>query len=132
MSRTTRSELWGAVHLIRDNDGKYGPKFAAVADGVEVDVVTIPPRSPNLNPICERFLKSVRHECLDHVIILDEQHLRRVIKQYVSYFNASRPHQGIAQRIPGEGDGDRPLSSGGTVVTTPILGGLHHDYRRAA
>jgi len=122
----------GAMHLIRDNDGKYGPKFVAVAEGAEINVVTIPPRSPNLNPICERFLKSVRHECLDHVIILDEQHLRRAIKQYVSYFNASRPHQGTAQRIPGEGDGDRPLCSGGRVVATPILGGLHHDYRWAA
>ncbi len=94
--------------------------------------MNIPPKSPNLNPICERFLKSVRHECLDHIIILDEQHLRSAIKQYVNYFNASRPHQGIAQRIPGEGDGDRPLDSGGRVVAVPILGGLHHDYQRAA
>ncbi len=52
----------GAMHLIRDSDGTYGPKFVAVAEGAEINVVTIPPRSPNLNPICERFLKSVRHE----------------------------------------------------------------------
>ncbi len=122
----------GPMFLIRDNDGKYGSKFAAVAEGAGIDVVSIPPRSPNLNPICERFLKSVRHECLDHVVILDEQHLRGAIKQYVSYFNASRPHQGIAQRIPGEGHDDRPLDSIGRVVAVPILGGLHHDYRRAA
>jgi putative transposase len=100
--------------------------------GAGIDVLSIPPRSPNLNPICERFLESVRHECLDHLIILEEQHLRRVLKEYVSYFNASRPHQGIAQRIPGEGHGDRPFNSGGRVAAMPILGGLHHDYRWAA
>jgi len=80
----------------------------------------------------ENEVAARQHECLDHVIIHDEQHLRRAIKQSVSYFNASRPHQGIAQRIPGEGDRDRPLSSGRRVVATPILGGLHHDYQRAA
>jgi hypothetical protein len=71
-------------------------------------------------------------ECLDHVIVFDEEHLRRVVKKYVSYFNASRPHQGVAQRIPGEGHGDHPINSGGRVAAMPILGGLHHDYRWAA
>ena len=58
----------------------------------------IPQKSPNLNPICERFLESVRRECLDHVIILGD-HLRRVLMEYVSYFNISRPHQGIQRSI---------------------------------
>ncbi len=69
----------GPKYLIRDNDDKFGRKFAAVAKGAGIAVVRIPPRSPNLNPICERFLGSVRRECLDHIVILNEDHLRRVL-----------------------------------------------------
>ena len=122
----------GPRFLIRDNDGKYGASFAAVAGGSGAEVVRIPPRSPNLNPICERFLGSVRRECLDHVLILGEDHLRRVLKEYVGYFGGSRPHQGLGQRIPGEADGERATNTDGKIVARPILGGLHHDYRRAA
>ena len=122
----------GPRFLIRDNDGKYGASFTAVAEGSGTEVVRIPPRSPNLNPICERFLGSVRRECLDHILILGEDHLRRVIKDWTSYFNTSRPHQGLGQRIPGERDDERAANADGRIVATPILGGLHHDYRRAA
>ncbi len=69
----------GPNYLIRDNDDKFGKRFAAVAEGTEIKVVKIPPRSPNLNPICDRFLGSVRRECLDHVVILSERQLRRVL-----------------------------------------------------
>ncbi len=122
----------GPRYLIRDNDGKFGNQFAAVAEGAGTVVVNIPPMSPNLNPICERFLGSVRRECLDHVIILGEDHLRRVLKEYVSYFNTSRPHQGIQQSIPGGGHRERAVNATGKIVARPILGGLHHDYRTAA
>ncbi|MBU0678230.1 MAG: integrase core domain-containing protein, partial [Verrucomicrobia bacterium] len=127
---------WGEAprFLIRDNDGKYGPKFETVAKGVGIDVVSIPPRSPNLTPICERFLGSVRRECLDHILILGEDHLRRVLEEYVnSYFNIARPHQGLAQQIP-EAVGRSPAETivGGEIIAMPILGGLRHDYKRAA
>jgi transposase InsO family protein len=124
----------GPRFLIRDNDGKYGLKFAAVAEGAGIDVVSIPPRSPNLTPICERFLGSVRRECLDHIVILGEDHLRRVLEEYVhAYFNVARPHQGLGQRIPGTiGRPPDEPTVGGDIVATPILGGLHHDYRWAA
>jgi hypothetical protein len=95
-------------------------------------VVNIPPKSPNLNPICERFLGSARRECLDHVMILGEDHLRGVLEESVSYFNISRPRQGIQQSIPGAADRECPQSTAGKFVARPILGGLHHDYRRAA
>jgi hypothetical protein len=72
---------------------------------------------------------SVRPECLDHVIVFDEEHLRRVVKTSVRSFIASRPHQAIAQRIPGEDCCDHSIHSGGTVAATAILGGLPHDYR---
>ncbi len=122
----------GPRYLIRDNDGKFGNEFASVAGGTGIEVVHIPPKSPNLNPICERFLGSVRRECLDHVIILGEDHLRSVLKEYVIYFNSSRPHQGIRQRIPSTGDIERPNDVTQRIVATSILGGLFHDYRRAA
>ncbi len=122
----------GPSYLIRDNDDKFGKRFAAVAEGTEIEVVKIPPRSPNLNPICERFLGSVRRECLDHVLILNERQLRRVLKEYVEiYFNHARPHQGLGQAIPVAESRSVP-EVGGKVVPFPILGGLHHDYRWAA
>ena len=122
----------GPSYLIRDNDDKFGKRFSAVAEGTAIEVVKIPPRSPNLNPICERFLGSVRRECLDHLIILSERHLRRVLKEYVEiYFNRARPHQGLDQAIPDVQLRSVPKADG-KVVSFPILGGLHHDYQRAA
>ena len=118
--------------LIRDNDSKFGSNFAAAADGAGIDVVTIPPRSPNLNAICERFLGGLRRECLNHVLILGEDHLRRVLAEWVAHFNRGRPHQGIGQRIPSEPRLPGHAEPRGTVVAFPVLGGLHHDYRRAA
>jgi putative transposase len=122
----------GPTYLIRDNDDKFGKSFDAVAEGTGIGVVKIPPRSPNLNPICERFLGSVRRECLDHVVILSERQLRRVLKAYVeSYFNRARPHQGLRQAIPVGASRSVPRA-GGKVVPIPVLGGLHHDYQWAA
>ena len=118
--------------LIRDNDGKYGATFACVAAGSGITVVRTPVRAPRANAACERFLGSVRRECLDHVLVLGERHLRRVLREYVAYFNRARPHQGIGQAIPAA---PRPVSPSGPatpLVSTPVLGGLHHDYRRAA
>ena len=118
--------------LIRDNDGKFGSDFATAADGASIDVVAIPPKSPNLNAICERFLGALRRECLDHVLILGEDHLRRVLTEWVQHFNAGRPHQGIGQRVPSQPRLRDQAEPGGKVVSFPVLGGLHHDYRRAA
>ena len=123
----------GPTYLIRDNDDKFGRRFDAAAEGTGIDVVKIPPRSPNLNPICERFLGSVRRECLDHVVILSERHLHRVLRESVeTYFNSARPHQGLFQRIPALAESRSVSEIGRNVVGLPILGGLHHDYQRAA
>ena len=123
----------GPRFLVRDNDDKFGKRFTAVAEGTGIEVVSIPPRSPNLNPICERFLGSVRRERLDHVVILGAQQLRRILREYVeSYFNTARPHQGLSQKIPAPVVTPSLAVDRRTVVTLPILGGLHHDYRFAA
>ncbi len=118
--------------LIRDNDGKYGVRFDRVAAASGVRVLRTPIRAPRANATCERFLGSVRRECLDHLLILHEGQLRRALREYSEYFNAARPHQGIGQVIPGA-PGPAPRSrSAAPIVSIPILGGLHHDYRRAS
>jgi putative transposase len=118
--------------LIRDNDAKYGPRFARVATGSGIAVLRTPVRAPRANATCERFLGSVRRECLDHVLVLGEGHLRRVLREYAAYFNTARPHQGIAQAIPDASEPAPLACSAAPIVSNPVLGGLHHDYRRAA
>jgi transposase InsO family protein len=121
------------TYLIRDNDAKYGHHFEAVATGSRIKVLRTPIKAPRANAICERLLGSIRRECLDHLLVVSEAHLRRVLNEYVEYFNRSRPHQGIGQRIPIQDELAAPAScSDGRVIALPVLGGLHHDYRRAA
>lgn len=119
-------------YLIRDNDTKFGPKFGAVAKGSGIKVLKTLLRAPKANSICERFLGSVRREVLDHFLLLNERHLKRVLKAYVEYFNYYRPHQGIGQAIPiPKQEGSSP-KAGGKVKSIAVLGGLHHHYERAA
>lgn len=118
--------------LIRDRDHKYGDAFARVATGSKIEILKTPYRAPKANAICERFLGSARRECLDHMLILGENHLHRVIKEYVEYFNQARPHQGIAQKIPQGAESERKEERQGKVIAFPVLNGLHHDYRRVA
>ncbi len=119
--------------LLRDNDGKYGQGFDRLAAASGIRVLRTPVRAPRVNATCARFLGSVRRECLDHIFVLGEAHLRRVLRAYVGYFNRARPHQGIGQAIPaGAAEVGRKLVSAGRIVAIPVMGGLHHDYRRAA
>ena len=87
----------------------------------------------NANAHAERFLRSVRRECLDHLLILGEARLRYVLTAYVAYYNRARPHQGRCQRVPAP-SGLPPLGRhhAGDIIASPVLGGLHHPYRRAA
>ena len=120
-------------YLIRDNDGKFGVGFARVAQTSNIEILKTPYYAPRANAICERFLGSVRRECLDHLLILHEKQLQRVLNAYVCYFNRARPHQGIKQQIPEQKAGLAPEDhASGKVLSFPILGGLHHDYRRSA
>ena len=120
-------------YLIRDNDSKFGPSFARVARTSGIKILKTPYHASRANAICERFLRSVRQECLDHLFIFDEKQLQRVLNAYVTYFKQVRPHQGIAQQIPGPRESaTSPPDVGNKVVALPVLGGLHHDYRWAA
>jgi transposase InsO family protein len=122
----------GPRFLIRDNDSKFGDAFARVAEGTGIEVLTTPYQAPKANAICERFLGSVRRECLDFFLILGEQHLRKIMKQYQAYFNQARPHQGLDQRIPCPTEQSEEQPDRGKVIALPVLGGLHHDYQRRA
>ena len=102
--------------------------FDNVARGADVEVIIS--IHPNMNAFCERFIGTLRRECLDHVLLLGEEHLRRLLGEYVPYFNECRAHQGIGQDIP-KGASNDNVKAAGAIVTRPILGGLHHDYRRA-
>ena len=120
-------------YLIRDNDSKFGPSFARVATTSGIKLLKTPYHAPRANAVCERFLRSVRQECLDHLLILHERQLQRVLNAYVTYFNQARPHQGIGQQIPEPSRS--ALSSdqvGEKVIAVPVVGGLHHDYYWAA
>jgi transposase InsO family protein len=122
----------GPKFIIRDCDDKFGAVFDRVAKGVGTRVVHTAVQAPLMNSVCERFLGSVRRECLDHLIILSEPHLQHVLAEYAgSYFNTARPHQGIGQRIPVPGDRVQSRFAE-SVAAIPVLGGLHHDYRAAA
>ena len=120
-------------YLICDNDHKFGPHFARVASTSGIKILRTPYRTPQANAVCERFLGSVRRECLDHFLIFHEKQLIRLLQAYVVSFNQARPHQGIRQRIP-----DPPALSApppnqpSKVIAIPVLGGLHYDYRRVA
>jgi putative transposase len=122
----------GPRYLIRDHDKKYGEHFAKVAAGASIDVLKTPFGAPKANSICERFIGSVRRECLDHVLICGEAHLGRVLAAYLDFFNTARPHQGLQQRVPLPA----PVLTGDLttcrVRSTAVLGGLHHIYEWAA
>jgi len=117
--------------IIRDRDAKFGSAFDRIAKSSDIRVLKTAIRTPLMNATCERFVGSVRRECLDHIIILGEDHLRTVLTKYVAFFNTARPHQGLAQRVPVPSATVRS-STDGPVVAIPVLGGIHHDYQRAA
>jgi len=123
----------GPKFLIRDWDNKFGAHFAAVARGIKI--LKTPVRAPRANSFCERFIGSLRRECLDHMLILHRNQLHRIVKAYIEYYNCSRPHQGIEQQIPNNFVENNPWpigQPGGKITSTSVLSGLHHSYARSA
>ena len=125
---------WGKhpKHLIHDRDSKYGSRFSTVAASTGIHRLVTPYRAPRANAICERFIGSLKRECLDQMLILHQPHLRKAVKEYVHYYNRSRPHQGIEQRTPVRHEAPPPpqRTPTGKVIRRPVLGGLHHAYTR--
>jgi transposase InsO family protein len=115
--------------LIRDRDTKFTASFDAVFAGEGAEVIKTPPRAPRANAYAERFVRTVRAECLDWVLVWNRWHLRRVLSVYIEHYNTGRPHRSIQL--------EAPLPPAAADPTAPIrridvLGGLVHDYRRAA
>ena len=117
-------------YLIRDRDGIYGNDFKQCVRALAIKQVLTAPRSPWQNPYVERVIGSVRRECLDHVIVFNESHLRRVLRQYLLYYHGSRTHLSLEKDAPAP----RPMEppNRGRVVEFPEVGGLHHRYARRA
>jgi putative transposase len=120
-------------YLFRDNDGIYGHGVALFLQRCGIREVRTALQSPWQNPYVERFIGTLRRELLDHVIVLNEHHLQRLLGEFIAeYYHVARPHQGL--------DGDTPLPTESpprfdgptTLVATPLLGGLHHKYIRVA
>jgi putative transposase len=115
--------------ILRDRDGKFSEAFDAFAQASGTKIIKLPARSPNLNAYAERWVRSVREECLDQIIVLSERHLRYVLKEYVEYFMKRRPHQGLKQQIPDSSEEPRAT---GCIRSRQVLGGLINDYYREA
>ena len=115
--------------LIHDRDDKFVRSFDRIFESEGLEIIKTPYRAPNANAHSERVIRSIREECLDHIIILNEKHLRFVLKRYEKYYNEARPHQGIDQCIP---HGSPPSCNKGPVKRRSHLGGLLNDYYREA
>jgi transposase InsO family protein len=118
-------------YLLRDRDQVYGQQFRHRVKGMGIEEVLTAPHSPWQNPFAERLIGSVRRECLDHVVVLGERHLRRLLGRYFAYYHQARTHLSVEKDAPAGRSIEPPGC--GAVIAIPEVGGLHHRYvRRAA
>jgi len=117
-------------YLLRDRDKIYGDSFQDRMKGMGIHEVLTAAQSPWPNPFVERLIGSIRRECLDHVIVLSERHLRRILSSYLAYYHRARTHLSLEKNAPNA----RPVASPacGRIVGIPEVGGLHHRYERQA
>jgi transposase InsO family protein len=116
--------------LLRDRDRVYGSDFTSHAKAIGVETRLTPFRAPKANGIAERVVRTLRNECLDHVLILNEQHLRALLTEYVAFYNTERPHRSLALEPPLPAA--RSPGPTGAIRSWSVLGGLHHVYARTA
>jgi transposase InsO family protein len=120
--------------LIRDRDTKFTAAFDAVFAATGIEVIKIPPRAPKANAFAERWVRTVRAECLDWVLVWNRGHLEKVLSAYATHYNTARPHRGIELGVPAA-DGEPTLASVDQIrriERVDVLGGLIHEYRHAA
>ncbi|MEH1130473.1 integrase core domain-containing protein [Micromonospora sp. CPCC 206061] len=121
--------------LIWDRDAKFTAAFDAVFGAAGIDVVRIPPRTARVNAYAERWVRTVRSECLDWTLVWNERQLRRVLTEYLRHYNTVRPHRSLDLRPPCPAPGLTLVEPGAvesSVQRVEVLGGLIHEYRRAA
>ncbi len=117
-------------YLLRDRDAIYGAQFQQRVGTIGIEEVKTAPRSPWQNPYCERIIGSIRRDMLDHVIVLNERHLKRLLTEYVIYYHRFRTHLSLDMDCPEPRAVEPP--GAGVVIAVPELGGLHHHYERRA
>jgi len=113
-------------YLIRDRDGAYGEVFIRRLRSMGIRDRPTSPRSPWQNGYAERLIGSIRRECLDHVVVFSERHLRHLLRSYMKYYNGARTHLSLEKDAPVS----RAVDRAGNILCRPILGGLHHQYFR--
>src|ERR1700687_112893 len=113
-------------YMIRDRDRIYGSVVTRRLRSVGIRDKPIAPASPWQNSFAERLIGSIRRECVDHIIVLGEMHLRQILQSYARYYNDIRTHRSLDKDAPVS----RPVQSTGSIKSHPILGGLHHHYAR--
>jgi putative transposase len=119
--------------LIRDRDSKFSTAFDAVFASAGVEVAKIPPRAPKANAYAERWVRTARTECLDWILVRSERHLQRVLTTYLEHYNTARPHRGNRLDVPvPPAEHGPPNKIPGKIERVDVLGGLIHQYRRAA
>jgi transposase InsO family protein len=117
--------------LIRDRDSKFTMAFDQVLAGNGARIIKTPVRSPRANSYAERYAGTLRRECLDHLLIHGERHLRRMLAEYARHYNEHRPHQSREQRPPLHEPG-QPIDMTARIKRTHVVHGLINEYRRAA
>ncbi len=124
----TEAFPWASAptYLVRDNDRVYGHVFTSRVKAMGIRDRPISPGSPWQNGIAERLIGTLRRECLDHMLIFGEAHLRRILSAYAAYYNQARPHMALQKDAPLH----RAVQRSGAIVGVPILAGLHHQYVR--
>ena len=120
------------IFLLHDGDGKFTPQFRRVLKDQKHKPIKLPAHSPNLNAYAERWVRSLRNECLNHFWIFGESHMRHLVEEYIRYYNEVRPHQGIGNRRIGTIADPPPVTSVGKVECRTWLGGLLKNYSQQA
>ena len=119
-----------ARYLLRDRDAVYGVVFSSRVQSLGIHEVKTAPRAPWQNPYVERLIGTLRRECLDHMVVLNETHLRSLLRDYLAYYHSVRTHLSLDKDAPEPRAVERPDL--GRIVETPMVGGLHHRYGRLA
>jgi transposase InsO family protein len=118
--------------LIRDRDQKFTNSFDGVFRSDGIQIIRTPFRAPQANAVAERFVRTVRSECLDWLLILNQQHLERVLRVFIEHYNGHRPHRALALTPPTPTRPPAPQQNGACVHHRDRLGGVIHEYALAA